>query len=337
MRQSVVIRADGGHQIGTGHLARMFCLADRLQHSGCRVTFVSHLSDGCAALCEARGHGLILLPPVSHGSSAHAASAVCALGPHLILNDIRDTSSDYMRLLRNTGAQIVNFDDRGAGAELADFLVDANRLPEEANEVVHPRVLFGPDYIVLSETFEQLHRQPKVHRDHVEELLIFMGGGDPAGLTRRALEGLEPTWHTTVVLGYAFRERLEVEALAAQWSNVEVVMGAHDLGARMQQADLALCSGGIAMFELACVGTPSVVWCQVPHELPNARLLEKRGIVRCVGLADEPTVESVARTLRALADDAPARRAMSEAGKRTVDGQGLNRVMEAIEQCVPQS
>ena len=47
--------------------------------------------------------------------------------------------------------------------------------------------------------------------------------------------------------------------------------------------------------------------------------------------------EAVAEALRALADDADARRAMSEAGKNTVDGRGLRRVVEAVETCVQRS
>jgi spore coat polysaccharide biosynthesis protein SpsF len=242
-----------------------------------------------------------------------------------------------MQRLRTSGAEILNFDDRGDGAALADVLVDANRLPEEAAGVPNVRALFGPDYIVLDERFAQAHERPKVIRERVEEVLVFMGGSDPAGLTLRALDALEqldPEWHTTVALGYAFQDCEEAQRRAARAPNVEVVVGPADLAAPMAQADMALCSGGIAMFEVACVGTPSIVWCQVPHELHNARLFTERGIVRCLGLGDEVEAGAAADALETLANDAAARRAMSEAGKRAVDGRGLNRVMEAIEQCV---
>ncbi len=337
MQRTVAIRADGGHEVGTGHLARMLRLAGRLHGSGSRVTFVSRALDGCAELFEGLPHGLILLPPVAEGPSARAATAACALGPDLVVNDVRDTSDEYMRALGTSGAQIVNFDDRGPGAGLADLLVDANRLPDEADQVPNPAALFGPDYMVLDEAFEQAHARPRRVRERVEEFLVFMGGSDPAGLTLRALGALEllgEAWHTSVVLGYGFRDRLEVEALAARLGNVEFVVGARDLAPRMERADLALCSGGIAMFELACVGTPSVVWCQVPHEVHNARLFSERGAVRCLGLGNGVTTEAAAEALAGLADDGAARRAMGEAGKRTVDGRGLTRVMEAIEQCV---
>ena len=340
MRRSVVIRADGGYRVGTGHLARMLRLANRLSQSGGTVTFVSRSLNGCAGLVEAGGHALVLLPPISEGSGAQAASAVGALEPNLILNDVRDTSHGYMHALQATGARMVNFDDRGPGSWLADVLVDANRLPKDASEAGNARALFGPDYIVLDEAFERSHRLPKGVREGVEELLIFMGGTDPAGLTLRALRMLErlaPPWHTTVVLGYAYQDHAEAVALAARCRRVDVVSGADDLAPRMQGADMALCSGGITRFELACVGTPAIVWCQVPHELENARLLAESGVVRCLGLGDEVGDEAVVQALVMLAGDVPARRAMSEAGKRAVDGRGLSRVAEIIEQCVLQS
>ena len=339
MRHSVAIRVDGSHQIGTGHLARALRLAGRFRQSGSQVTLVTRPLNGCADMFDGRHHEyeIVLLPPISEGPGAHAASTVCALGPDLILNDVRDTSNEYMAPLRTSGAQIVNFDDRGSGAALADVLVDANRLPGEACEAPNACALFGPDYIVLDAAFERAHGQSKPVRERVGELLVFMGGSDPAGLTLKALEALEllgPQWHTTVVLGYGFKDHAEAGALAARCRNVELVAGPAGLADRMQAADMALCSGGIAMFELACVGTPSIVWCQVPHELHNARLFSDRGIVRCLGLGSGPGVETVAGALAQLADDVVARRAMSQAGKTAVDGRGLDRVMEGMGQCV---
>jgi hypothetical protein len=96
MQRHAVVRADGGHEIGTGHLARTLLLADRLKESGARVTFASYSVDGCAALLQRCGHELVLLPPISQGSSVRAASAVCALEPALIVNDIRDTWAEYV-------------------------------------------------------------------------------------------------------------------------------------------------------------------------------------------------------------------------------------------------
>jgi UDP-2,4-diacetamido-2,4,6-trideoxy-beta-L-altropyranose hydrolase len=337
--RSVVIRADGDHRIGTGHLARMVRLARRFSQSGDRVTFVSRSADGCAALIKRRGYGLILLPPISDGSGAQAASAVGALEPFFVLNDVRDTTAEYMESLRSFGVRAVNFDDRGPGAELADLLIDANRRPDEAAGVT-PWALFGPDYIVLDEAFERAHELPKGVRDEVAELLVLAGGSDPAGLTLKALravERLEPAWHTTVVLGHAYRDHAEAAVLAERCRNVDLVVGAEDLAPCMQEADMAVCSGGIAMFEVACVGTPALVGCQVPHEVHNVRLLEERGAVRGLGLVDQLTVDEIAAALGSLAGNVEMRHAMSEAGKRVVDGRGLDRVVEAIEQCVQQS
>jgi spore coat polysaccharide biosynthesis predicted glycosyltransferase SpsG len=340
MQGSVVIRADGGHAVGTGHLTRMLRLADRLTQSGGHVTFVSRSPDGAAALCEQRGHALILLPPISEGSGAQAASAISALEPDLIVNDIRNTPEEYMQALQVSGASIVNFDDRGVGASLADVLVDANRRAEDARSITGPRMCFGPQYMVLDEAFAHAHRLPKGVRERIEEVVVFMGGSDPAGLTLRALQAielLEPDWHTTVLLGYGYEDHAKASALAAKCRNVDLVAGPEDTAATMQAADMALCSGGIVMFELACVGTPSIVSCQVAHELDNARRFVGWGAAQCLGFGDACRSQDMAVALRSLAADAAARRAISDAGKRLVDGCGLNRVMEVIEACVQQS
>ncbi|MBN1917974.1 MAG: hypothetical protein JW889_08710 [Verrucomicrobia bacterium] len=316
----------------------MLRLAGRFRQSGDRVTFVSRLADGCAAMITRRGYELILLPPISEGSGAQVASAISALEPYFVLNDVRDTTAGYMRLLRACGARIVNFDDRGVGAELADLLIDANRLPDEAAGVT-PEALFGPDYIVLDESFGRVHSLPKGVRDEVGEVIVFAGGSDPAGLTLkvlRAIVQLDPSWHTTVVLGYAYRDHAEATVLAGQHRGIDLVVGAEDLAPRMQEADMSLCSGGIAMFEFACAGTPALIGCQVPHELHNVHVLEERGAVRGLGLAEDLAVDRIAAECRSLAANVELRRAMSEAGKRVVDGRGLDRVMEAIEQCVQQ-
>ena len=55
------------------------------------------------------------------------------------------------------------------------------------------------------------------------------------------------------------------------------------------------------------------------------------------GPGDEVGDEAVVQALVMLAGDVPARRAMSEAGRRAVDGRGLSRVVEIIEQCALQS
>jgi len=339
MRHSIVIRADGGHGMGTGHIARMARLADRLRDSGSTVTFVSRALDGCAGILESGRHECVPLPAGAEGASAQAASVVCGLEPDLVVHDIRDTSAAIMRQVRACGARTVNFDDRGSGAALADVLVDANRLPEEADTVPEAQALVGPEYIGLDPAFERAHDRPRSVGDRVEEVLVFMGGADPAGLTLKALEGLAPLgppWHTTVVLGYAYGDVEKAAELVSRCHHVELVEGAEGLADRMRRADMALCSGGIAMFELACVGTPSVVWCQVPHELHNARLFRESGIVRCIGLGATSGPEVAVQALCSLAGDPAARRAMSRAGQTTVDGRGLDRVMEAIEQCVQQ-
>ena len=47
------------------------------------------------------------------------------ISPDIIINDILDTSTDYMLKLKNMGIKVFNFEDLGPGAEYADGVFNA--------------------------------------------------------------------------------------------------------------------------------------------------------------------------------------------------------------------
>ena len=47
------------------------------------------------------------------------------ISPDIIINDILDTSTDYMLKLKNMGIKVFNFEDLESGAEYADGVFNA--------------------------------------------------------------------------------------------------------------------------------------------------------------------------------------------------------------------
>ena len=47
--------------------------------------------------------------------------------PKVVVNDVKNTSQEYMQVLSDAKVRTLNFDDLGPGAELADTIIDANR------------------------------------------------------------------------------------------------------------------------------------------------------------------------------------------------------------------
>jgi CMP-N-acetylneuraminic acid synthetase len=271
-RRRVVFRVVGNRETGLGHAYRALTLADRLiDHD---LHFVVRSEDDLAAeLVRRRFYGL------SHVAGEHELPTLRELAPDLIVSDVLDTSKAEMEALRELGAALVNFEDLGSGAAVADFVVNA--LYDAPGGPLGPNAFHGAAYCVLRDEFYSV--PPIEVRPEVEEVLLLFGGTDPNDLTGRCLhwlDGLPGDWSITVVSGLGYSEPRALERFAAGARHpVEVVTNTPIVSRYMARADLAITSAGRTVFELASLGVPTVVIPQNDRECQHAFALESPGVV----------------------------------------------------------
>src|SRR6185312_14607042 len=94
------------------------------------------------------------------------------------INDRLDTGLAHAQSVRDAGARLVSFDDRGAGAALADLNIVAFPA-SEAEKLPGRRVLSGPGALVLDPAIGALRRL----RTALNSLVVSMGGSDTYGVT----------------------------------------------------------------------------------------------------------------------------------------------------------
>jgi spore coat polysaccharide biosynthesis predicted glycosyltransferase SpsG len=194
--------------------------------------------------------------------------------------------------------------------------------------------LIGPSYLVLRPEFWDV--PAPALRNEVRTVLVALGGADQLRMTapivRMIDEAPEFARAKIVVLAGPFvaggadelphspcRERIDVRRSPARVVDV------------MREADVAVSAGGQTLYELARVGCPTVGVEVSADQTDQLRTLEARGVIRAVwGGRSSPDLRAVSVALRDLAGDAVARRQLSSAGRRLVDGSGAQRVGEAI-------
>jgi RimJ/RimL family protein N-acetyltransferase len=98
----------------------------------------------------------------------------------------------------------------------------------------------------------------------------------------------------------------------------------------MAWADLAVCGAGSILWEAALLGLPSVALTMADNQRPIARSLAERGAAISLGIARQVTAAELASAIAQVSRDAPMRRAMSQAGRRAIDGHGARRVVREI-------
>lgn len=252
-RRHVVFVVAGYPAIGMGHVYRALMLAHEISNH--RITFVCARDSELAVEQVARRDY-----NVTRQGSESLAETVIAQNPDLVVNDFLDTSSAYVKAIQDFGARCVNFEDEGPGARLANLVINA--LYEAPDSASNWRC--GPDYFCLRDEFVNAARNPL--RPEARTLLISFGGTDQHNATLRVLNIVEPICRAFGIAirivagpGYAHKEALEARLKELENPLIEFTWATNIMSRMMEGADLAICSAGRTVYELAHMRVPGIV------------------------------------------------------------------------------
>lgn len=334
--QSILIRVDGSHAIGLGHIYRMKTLALELQEAGSHVTFLTREDEVANNLLEATGLICYVFQPDSYNVAL--TEAIQAQQSDLIIQDILETSAECMETIRQLSpAKIINLDDVGAGLAMADVVINSivftwGRYRAEESQA---RLFEGPQYMILQPAISQYARLDKTIPDRAENVLLAFGGTDTHYVTERALQtinGIDAALNVKINMGPGseFTPRLK-QAIEASAHHVEIMYSAPGLLKEFYQADLIVCGGGIMLYELAALGVPSVSVATEPHEVCNVDYWSRVGATVSLGWEETLSLAQASEAIDGLLCDRQRRAEMSRIGKQTVDNLGLTRVLKIVE------
>lgn len=252
-RRHVVFVVAGYPAIGMGHVFRALMLAHEITSH--KITFVCTRESELAVESIAQKDY-----PIVRQGAEDLADTVLALRPDLVVNDFLNTGAAYMERLRASGARCVNFEDEGPGAERAQFVINALYENGRSTE----RLRCGPDYFCLRDEFVGARRNPL--RPQVTTVLITFGGTDQRDCSRRVLDIIEPICRAYGIAvrlvagpGYAHKEAMEAHLRKLENPLLEFTWATNVMSRMMEGADLAICSAGRTVYELAHMRVPGIV------------------------------------------------------------------------------
>jgi UDP-2,4-diacetamido-2,4,6-trideoxy-beta-L-altropyranose hydrolase len=354
----IAIRVDASVQMGTGHLRRCMTLAESLREGGYEPTFVTRdLGLDNAATLAATGHAAITLPPpnAAFASGAnlppHAAwaevgwehdaaqtiAALRTLAPAILVVDHYAFDSRWHEAVAgDLEAPLVAVDDLGDRPLAVSLIVDPTMASHadkyRLSAPWHPRILGGPQYALLAPAYSRLPA-PTV-RERVQTVGLFMGGSDLANASEIAWQAtrsaLGPAVQVTIATTSANPHKARLEDLATSDNATTLLVDLPDLAGFFASHDLQIGAGGGATWERCCAGAPTILVAFADNHLPVARPLHEMGVLL---LSEDGATrpEALARDIAELAASSTRRLAMSQAGRKLVDGAGLARVRKAID------
>lgn len=339
---TLLVRADAGPQIGSGHFMRCLALAQAWQEHGETAIFL--MAPGAETLGSRLKHDNIREVRLSSqpGSLADAKETSETALRHQaawVVLDGYQFSSNYQRALKDSIAHLLLFDDLAdADRYYADLLLNQNAYatPEMyGNRAGDSTLLLGADYLLLRREFREWPRRDRQIAPSARNLLITFGGSDAENATGGALQALAmlraSPMNVRVLVGASNPHRNGLERLAAKLPHsVEFQTDALRIAQEMDWADLAISAAGSTSWELAFMGLPSLLVTLAENQHGCAQYLHSHGIATSLGWHHRVQPAETAAALSALADDPGKRKEMSSRGRALIDGRGAHRIVEAM-------
>ena len=353
-RENWMIRTDGSHGLGLGHVKRCLAIADELARRGHASVFVfRRVEDAVLDLMRASGHRAERLgPDVKTENEPEALDRFGLADFDGILLDIShpetfkevDALPGLFAGLRRRFPAVAVLDNIAAFclADRFELPVDLVVIPYAGTEACTlrtkgARICLGPAYFVLDRSYAHCIGKRRVIADDARRLLITSGGSDPNGLCLKAVLALDDiddrALALRVVIGPAFSARSTTDLdRAAERSRhrVALVDRPTSLVQHMAWCDMAIAASGLTKYELAATGTPAVIIPIDDEAEAFNRPFEGLGTARHLGALERLDTARIARAVVAMLDDTATRETMSRAGKAVLDGRGTDRLVDCL-------
>ncbi len=219
--------------------------------------------------------------------------------PDIILNDIGDTTAEYMEKLKELDCFIANFGDLGHGFEFADIVFDDLYEHKHAQD----NIFIGKDYFILKDRF--YFNNKKISNEEIKDIVLFFEGNDLNNLTERLLNIIIKTGlarYIYVVLGIDYSDSESFINKYQIYNNVIIYNNPKNLQDVMYKSDLAFMSAGRAMYEACSIGLPTVILCQDEREVSHIFASNSNGFIN-LGLASEVSDELIVEKINFLANN----------------------------------
>jgi spore coat polysaccharide biosynthesis predicted glycosyltransferase SpsG len=310
-RKRIVFRVIGYPEVGMGHICRSLALAhDITDHE------IIFICDEKSRLAVSQIAGLDYYVAVCPAQDLE--EEILELQPDIVINDILDTSVDYILKLKEHGCKVVNFEDLGSGAALADLTFN-----ELFDEPVIPgrNIKWGHQYFFLRDEF--IGAKPRIFQEPVQTILITFGGTDPTNLTMQTLESVADICRKRDLMiyvvtgaGFAYKNELAAFIDRLDYDKIEFTFATGMMSGIMEQTDVAICSNGRTLYELAHMNIPSLVIAHHEREATHAMAQRKNGFVNLGVYLPNKFPELVRRNLEMLLADRGLRKKLYDRTKR---------------------
>ena len=297
MIKTLIIRADAGGVLGTGHVMRMIALAQASIRRGGKVIIASvQCPLPVIERIEELGIEHQLLTGCNLGDEEDATATLdlsLSVGAHWMVLDGYHFDEAYQKRVSGHGVKALVVDDYGhCETWYADAVLNQNLGAEtwKRGHTSNPEMqwLLGASFALIREEFLESIQNAQTKSLPAQRILVTMGGSDPENVTRKVLENLEHTdlknLEIRALIGGANPHKQSLEALAqASRHRIELLSNVRDMPSMYEWTDAVISAGGSTCWEWLAYGLPGAVVTIADNQEPVVAELQAHNMALCLG------------------------------------------------------
>jgi len=195
-------------------------------------------------------------------------------------------------------------------------------------------LLFGTHYVLLRREFKKWQEWRREISETAKKVLVTMGGGDPDNVTMKVVQALKQInisgLEAQIVIGPANPNIQTLEREILDHTNLQLIMNVTNMPELMAWADIAVAAGGSTCWELSFMGLPNLLIILANNQVDVATGLHKHGLSINMGWFNNISALDIAKSLNDVMISSDNRKKMHSAGKNNIDGQGSERIINAM-------
>lgn len=324
----IAIRADGGSQIGMGHIMRTLVLAKELTKANevfyiCRVDeLLSNKYKPGIDKIKLEGFHVIKI------NEARLLKDLLKIKVDCLITDSYEVNEEYFNITKKFFKYTIYIDDMNLHYFNVDFIINQNVNAEKLKYKVNndTKLMLGCKYVMLREEFRKL--LPKHIKSKSSDMMISLGGADPNNFTEEILawiKELDYTFH--VAVGPSFKNTDKLENLKSEKVKLYYKPNMKYI---MDKCDIAISACGSTLYELAACGVPTLGIIMADNQEALANNMHKEGIINNIGWYSNLNKDILINDIEKLSSDYSLRKNMSYKGRKLIDGKGIKRICNEI-------
>ena len=316
-----------GDSVGSGHFFRCLSLAEELTKKKRKIIFITS-SKNIKKYIKKNMAFLVL-----KGKNELERIKECkklSLKIKFWIFDLPKVNRKYSFHLRKYNSAII--DDLGNMDVYSKFLFNGGIVKkfQKYNYNKNKTKLFlGPTYMILRKKFYENRNSKKNPKIQIKKILLTFGGNDDKDLTSTIVSLINTQkYEITVLLGPTYKFTKKIQQISISSKNIKIISNSKDTSTLFQKFDLVITTPGITVYELACLGIPTILISinEIQHEVAKAfqriKFGKNFGFWQNNILKLENMIESI--------NDTKTKKDMRISGQKIVDGKGVLRISEII-------